>query len=100
MYKCLPIASIIVLLKIRSLQIKISHIITFLVGLYLVTSGIRAASGLGYGALESRYDPQILEEICNPAATIRLGPVGCVMTKKMLQAGRETVIVKEEPGCS
>ena len=55
---------------------------------------------MGYGALESRYDPKVLEEICNPAATVRLGPVGCVMTKKMLQAGKGTVIVKEEPGCS
>ena len=71
-----------------------------LIALYLATSGIRAASVLGHGALEADYDPQILNEICQSKSVFQLGPVGCVMTQRMLQAGKETVIVKEEPGCS
>jgi hypothetical protein len=71
-----------------------------LIALYLATSGIRAASMLGTGALEADYDPEVIKELCQSKSVIRLGPVGCVMTQRMLQAGKETVIVKEEPGCS
>jgi hypothetical protein len=71
-----------------------------LIALYLATSGIRAASMLGNGALEADYDPEVIKELCQSKSVIRLGPVGCVMTQRMLQAGKETVIVKEEPGCS
>lgn len=51
---------------------------------------------MGHGALEADYDPQVLGEICESMATMRLGPVGCVMTQKMLQAGKDTVIVEED----
>ena len=82
-------------------KIKITHLVTFFIALYLATSGIRAASVLGYGALEAGYDPQVLKEICKPVGTLRLGPVGCMMTKTMLKAGKETVIFEEEaPSCS
>ena len=42
-----------------------SHVVILLIALYLATSGIRAASVLGNGALESDYDPQVLSNICN-----------------------------------
>ena len=81
----------------RSRCIKISHVITLLIALYLATSGIRAASVLGNGALESDYDPQVLSNICNQEVIFRLGPVGCQMTQKMLQTGKDTVVVEERP---
>lgn len=54
---------------------------------------------LGNGALEADYDPQIIKELCQTKSVFRLGPVGCVMTQRMLQAGKDTVIVEEGPGC-
>lgn len=73
---------------------------TLLIALYLATSGIRAASMLGNGALETDFDPQILNEICQSKSVFRLGPVGCLMTQRMLKVGKETVIIEEESGCS
>lgn len=54
---------------------------------------------LGNGALEADYDPQVIKELCQSKSVFRLGPVGCAMTQRMLQAGKDTVIVEQDSGC-
>lgn len=67
-----------------------------IIALIFVTSGIRAGSKMGYEAVDADFDPLVLNN-CDPGFIVRLGPVGCSMSLRMIKAGQDTVIIPEEP---
>ena len=67
-----------------------------IIALIFVTSGIRAGSKMGYEALDADFDPMVIKN-CETGVLVRLGPVGCSMSLRMIKAGQDTVIIPEEP---
>lgn len=67
-----------------------------IIALIFVTSGIRAGSVMGHKAQDADFDTLAINN-CQPGIIVQLGPIGCLMAKRMIKAGQSTVISPGEP---
>lgn len=75
---------------------KILLLCMVLVTVIFLNTGVTEMSKMGNIALEGKFTPEVMEDLCTTQSYITLGPAGCFISKKVIATGAHTVIIPEE----